>query len=269
MKPSFLAMLALLACSQHSFGQTNSIQFQSTLEKTRTLAAEQQKPMAILITIPPVVSSVAQVGLTTASVVEKFNTRFINFQVAQTDTAVTSPLIKEFNVHKFPAWLFLDAKGGLLFTDVAILSNAEPLLDAADKAINEARQKSLVDYQQEYVAGDDSREFLRAFILRRERAGITDNAELIEKYVNRLTVAELDNYEQALFILKAGPFADGRAHKILRLNNALIDRIFKTEPLQERIAINNAIANNTMKNAIATKNVRRAIAAAQYTSQSW
>jgi tetratricopeptide (TPR) repeat protein len=49
----------------------------------------------------------------------------------------------------------------------------------------------------------------------------------------------------------------------------LIDSIFKTEPLADRIAMNNATITNTMNSAIANKSYTRAMAAANFTRSSW
>jgi len=72
-----------------------------------------------------------------------------------------------------------------------------------------------------------------------------------------------------LFILKAGPFADGNAYKLATLNKQLIDSIFKTEPMADRVAMNNATITNTMNSAIANKNITRAMASANFTRNTW
>jgi len=156
-----------------------------------------------------------------------------------------------------------------MFTEIAFLSRPQPLLDIAEKAIAATKEKSLVEYDSSYASGNYSTVFLKDYILRREKAGITNNAELIEKYVFGLKVSDLYNYDDVLFILKAGPIADGNAYKLASLNRQLIDSIFKTEPLADRIAMNNATITNTMNSAIANKSISRAIAAANFTRSTW
>jgi hypothetical protein len=142
-------------------------------------------------------------------------------------------------------------------------------LDIAEKAIAATKEKSLVEYDSTFTAGETSPAFFKEYILRRERAGIKTNADLIEKYVIGLKVSDLYNYGEVLFILKAGPTADGNAYKLASLNKNLIDSIFKTEPLTDRIAINNDIIANTLNSAITNKNFTRAMAAANYTRGTW
>ncbi|RYY16231.1 MAG: hypothetical protein EOO04_27315 [Chitinophagaceae bacterium] len=202
-------------------------------------------------------------------VVEKFNGSFVNYKVAREDTSSSAGLIRDYRIFRFPSLVFLDPKGGMLFSEIAILSRPEALLLMAEKAVSLSKQKSLVDYDSEYKSGHVERNFLREYIERRQTAGITGNAELIEKYVSQLTIQDLHNYGEVLFILKAGPLADSTAYKLAQTNRKIVDSIFRFEPLQVRVAMNNATIANTMNSAIALKNVSRAFAAANFTRNTW
>jgi hypothetical protein len=250
--------------------QAQKINYESSFEKAKSLAIQQKKPLAILITIePPVYSPNFQNGLKDEKVIEKFNSSFINYKADRSDTAASGKIIKEYRIYRFPSFIFLDSKGGFMFTDIAFLSRPQSLFEIAEKAISSAKEKSLVYYDSLYAAGNISNGFLKEYILRREKAGITANAELIEKYVFELKVSDLYNYGEVLFILKAGPTADGNAYKLASLDRHLIDSIFKTEPLADRIAMNNATITNTMSSAIANRSIQRAMAAANFTRGTW
>lgn len=258
---SFLCMEAIHA---------QKINYESSFEKAKSLAKKQKKPVAILITIvPPVYSPDFMKGLNDEKVIRKFNSNFINFKADRSDTTASGKIIREYTIYRFPSYIFLDSKGGFLFTDIAFLSQPQMLLVMADQAISASKEKSLSDYDSIYAAGDYDTAFLKEYISRREKAGLTDNAELIEKYVNGLKVSDLFKYSEALFILKAGPIADGIAYKMATLNKKLTDSIFRNEPLADRIAMNNATITNTMNSAIANKNYSRAIAAANFTRGTW
>ncbi|MGF2412973.1 MAG: hypothetical protein ACQUYJ_11640, partial [Ferruginibacter sp.] len=82
-------------------------------------------------------------------------------------------------------------------------------------------------------------------------------------------IADLNNYAAVLFILKAGPLAEGRAYKLAHTNRNIIDSIFKIEPLADRVAMNNSTINNTLNSAIANKDLNSAYAAANFTRNSW
>jgi hypothetical protein len=250
--------------------QAQKIKYESSFEKAKSLAIQQKKPLAILITIePPVYSPNFLNGLNDEKVIKKFNSSFINYKADRSDTAASGKIIKEYRIFRFPSFIFLDAKGGFMFDDIAFLSKPQPLLDIAEKAISSTKEKSLVDYDSSYTAGNNGTVFLKDYILRREKAGISANAELIEKYVLGLKVSDLYNYDEVLFILKAGPIADGNAYKLASLNKPLIDSIFKTEPLADRLAMNNATITNTMNSAISNKNISRAMVAANFTRNTW
>jgi hypothetical protein len=268
MKKTMLLSAMILLCFMAVHAQ--HIKYETSFEKAKSLALQQQKPLAILITIkPPVPSPKFMDGLKDEKVIEKFNSSFINYKVDREDTAASRKIISEYKIYRFPSFIFLDEKGGLLFTDVAFLSQRQPLLDIADKAAATIKEPSLVDYDSAYNAGNRGTAFLKKYILRRERAGIKNNADLIEKYVSGLHVSDLNNYAEVLFILKAGPLVDGNAYKLANTNKYLIDSIFKTEPLADRIAMNNATIANTMNSAILNKNLARANAVANFTRGTW
>jgi hypothetical protein len=268
MKQSLIILAVSFLFSFHI--QAQNINYESSFEKAKKSALQQKKPIAVLITIqPPVYTPGFMNGMNDPKVIGKFNSSFINYKADRADTAASGKIIREYKIYRFPSFIFFDHKGGFMFTDIAFLSRPQPLLDIADKAISSAKEKSLADYDSIYKAGNHSPEFLKEYILKRERAGITDNSELIEKYVFGIKVSDLYNYAEVLFILKAGPIADGDAFRLARLNKNIIDSIFKTEPLSDRIAMNNATIANTMSSAIAGKNIARATAAANFTRNTW
>ncbi|MEO7045657.1 MAG: hypothetical protein ABI091_10160, partial [Ferruginibacter sp.] len=252
------------------FVKGQKIKYELSFEKAKMISLQQGKPLAILITInPPVPTPNFLKGLEDEKVIEKFNSGFINYKIDREDTAIAYKIIRQYKVYRFPSLLFLDSKGGILFSDIAILSQARQLLELADKAINSAKEKSLVDFDNEYNAGNISTIFLKEYIMRREKSGIRNNADIIEKYVTSLKVSAFNNYDEVLFILKAGPYADSNAFKLAHLNKKLIDSLFKAEPLSTRMAINNATIANTMASAIANKDLKRATAAADFTRGTW
>jgi hypothetical protein len=246
------------------------IKYESSFDKAMLLSKQEKKTLAILITIaPPVYTPNFMAGLQDQKVIEKFNSSFINFKADISDTAASAKIIKDYRISRFPSFIFLDAKGGLLFDDIALLSRSEKLLSIADRAIAATKEKSLVEYDSTYVAGNNTGPFLKDYIVRREKAGIRNNASLIEKYVSYLEVSKLNNYDEVLFVLKAGPVIGGYAYKLVHLNKYLIDSIYKTEPLADRIAMNKLLIDNTMDSAIVSKNNGMAYEVANFAQASW
>jgi hypothetical protein len=257
-------ILASILCGFVSL-KAQKIKFESSFETAKNMALKQKKPLAILITIqPPVPAPDYMKGLDDITVVNKFNSSFINYKVAREDTNVSRKITREYRIYRFPSIIFLDHKGGLLFSDVAFLSRAKSLLDVADKAMAALSDKSLVDYDSAYNAGNKSTAFLKSYILKRRNAGITDNADLIETYVSGLSVSDLNNYDEVLFILKAGPVLDSIAYRLAWTNRSIVNNIYKTEPPADRAVMNGVIGENTMRKAIAGKNYARAVAVANF-----
>lgn len=268
MKLISLVFTVIILCCHFSYAQT--IKYASSFEKAKDLAKRENKPIAVLITIqPPVPSPNFMKGLYDPTVITKFNEHFINYKIAKEDIAVSENIIREYKVTRFPALIFLDEKAGLLFKDVASSYMPKPLLDMTDKAIDAMKEMSLVDYDSAYNVGNKDKTFLKNYIAQRQRAGITDNADLIEAYVNGLNVSDLNNYQEVLFILKAGPLADSNAYKLARTNKKVLDSIFKHEPLADRQAMNRATTHNTLNNAILNKNMSRAMAAATFSRNAY
>jgi hypothetical protein len=268
MKKSIVIFFIAFFCATNLHAQ--KIKYELSFDKARLLSKQEKKPLAILITIdPPVYSPNFMTGLQNKKVIEKFNSSFINFKVDKSDTPVSAKIIKDYKLSRFPSFVFLDAKGGLMFTDVALLSNPELLLSIADRALSVSTEKSIIEYDSAYVAGNTDCNFLKDYILKRYKVGIRNNASLIEKYVSNLKISNLNSYNEVLFILKAGPIIGGNAYKLAHINKYLIDSIYKNEALADRIAMNNGLIKNTMDSAIVSKSEVLAYEAANFAQLSW
>ncbi|WP_129714336.1 hypothetical protein [Pedobacter sp. SYP-B3415] len=138
-----------------------------------------------------------------------------------------------------------------------------------DTALAVASLKPMSVYDAEYAAGKLDSAGLRQYIERRRALGISDNAALIESYVTHLRISDFNKYDQVLFILEAGPLTDSKAYQLANTNRAITKSIFEKEPLARRVAINNAIINNTMSSAIRHRNLGRAHSAANFTRITW
>ncbi len=266
MYKSISILAALLLCS--GIARPQSVKYETSLAKAEKESIAQNKPLSILVTIqPPSFVTNFLDGLKDEQVVKKFNENFINYKIDRSDTASAS-IIKKYRLQGFPVFVFVDTQGGLLHQRVG---NLPPpmFLAMLDEAIQRSKGKSLVEYDRQYAAGNDSVAFLKEYINKRINTGITANAEIIEKYVNNLSVRDLNNYGEVLFILKAGPLADGRAYALLNTNRKMVDSVFKREMYDVRVAINNRTIENTLASAIATRNASRAYAVSAYAQRTW
>jgi len=268
MKQKIVFLFIVLCCMPALSAQ--QIRYESSIEKASQLAKNQQKPLAILITVRQPAAKPSFLNLfIDRKVIDLFNTNFINYKIDLSDASEATKFVQTYNVNRFPCLLFLDAKGGVLFSDPLLLSRPDLLLASADKALKMAKEKSLVDFDNEYATGKVSNEFLKSYILKRENAGMRNNAALIEQYAKGLKVSDLNDYREVLFILKAGPVINSVAYKLSLLYQETYDSIFKKEPLTIRLAIDNAIIGNSMQRAIAYKDRNLAFAIANYTRNTW
>ncbi|MBC7889007.1 MAG: hypothetical protein H7Z13_14110 [Ferruginibacter sp.] len=267
MKKFTFILPAMLICFVTTWAQ--KIKYEKSFDEAKRLSREQNKPLAILITIqPPAQATNFTAGLSNWEVVAKFNANFVNYKINREDT-VSRLITSQYRIYRFPSFIFLDSKGGLMFREVAMLSNPQKLLITADQALDAGKEKSMTDFDNEYGSGVYNAAFLKEYINKRRRAGITDNAALVEKYVDFLSISDLNDYNQVLFILQAGPPADSRTYKLANTNRRIIDSIYKTELYDVRTAINNVIISNTMASAISNKSISTALAAANFTRTTW
>jgi hypothetical protein len=198
-----------------------------------------------------------------------YNKEFINFQALITDPSIRAITAKT-NPTIFPYYVFLDSNGGIVYTSNGMLTRPGNFKDMAEKAIDLIKSGKTPNYYEQLdKANMLSKEQLKEYIILRQGLNMFDNAALIEKYIDLVSVKDLDNYQEVLFILKAGPNAAGKAYKLAYTNIKIVDSIFKTEPLTVREALNNRIITNTRNEAIKTKNINMAQSVAQFAARSW
>ena len=235
------------------------IKFEKSYQDALNLAGRKALPMLIYIlppSWPPIMPSGKPYvnGLEKPEVSDYYNKNFVAFKTFVGDTVATR-LIQQYQLTKYPAFIFTDSKGYLLSKGSSGMSFTQPYLDMADEALAKLKSgKTLGGYEAEYQSGKRSGAFLKEFITYKMSLGLTDNAKLIEEYVRFLTVGDLDAYAEPLFILKAGPYIYGKAYTLAYSNKKVIDSIYKTEPAAVLIAMTNAMRENTMNEAVRTKN---------------
>ena len=225
----------------------------------------------MLIPAVPNLTGMAQLNsrINTKEIANFYNKEFINYRGNVTDPAVNSITVQT-HPAIFPYYVFLDSKGGIVYTSNGMTTRPDNFKVMAVKALELiASGKTPTHYEQLDKDSKLNKEQLKEYITLRQSLNIFDNAPLIEKYIEFLSVKDLDDYGQVLFILKAGPNVTGKAYKLGYTNSKIIDSIFKAEPLDIRVAINNRMISNTRNEAIKTKNINMAQNAALFASRTW
>jgi hypothetical protein len=260
MKKLILLLLAIFL-TPALFAQ--SIHYEKSFQTALAKAAARNKLVFLEIDLPKPLPNFTS-GLEDEEVAKKFNSNFINYRLTIADTAANQ-FRRKYQVNIFPAYLFIDKNGYMIYREDKDASLPKRYLIMADAALKQAASgKNLSDYDAQYQKGKYDVAFLKEYINLREKLGIYDNAKLIDQYVNFLSISDLSDYQTVLFILKAGPYAYGKTYTLALNNRPVYDSIYKTEPAADRSAINGRIVDNTFKEAVRTKNTALAEQAANY-----
>lgn len=259
-----LLLFILLVKTSISFAQINyQKDFNSALKK----ASETKKPLFINIGASTKLPNKSAID--NPDVVQFYNNNFVSYTVNLPNAQALS-FMRKYQLKIFPAYLFLDQNGVLIIKGARSSSTSKLYLDLANQALNKlSSNSSLGDYEAKYKAGNLNKDFLKEYISLRQQLGMYDNAELIDQYVDYLTVAALNDFSEVLFILNAGPFANGKAYKLTFTNPKIRDSIYKTIPPRERGEINKRIIQNTQNEAIASKNPTMAYAVNNFVRGTW
>jgi tetratricopeptide (TPR) repeat protein len=262
---TFLLLLPFLAVSQ-------SLSDAKTYQKTIELAQKRQKPILLIINIKPSGEMAAKIkpnqAIKEEDVVKTMKANFIVFESEFTDTAMRK-IIGTYKITNFPSFLFMHPSGDLFYKDFGYSSDKNKYLKMMDNALTMSKEKSMSDLAKAYEANKTDGQLIKQLINLRKKNGITDNSDLIEDYVNTLKVDDFNNYETILFILEAGPQIDGNAYKFSRTNMIVFNKIYLQEPLDKRIAINNAIIMNSYNAAVKGKNINKALQVASFVRGTW
>lgn len=267
---------ALISLHLTAFAQ--KINYQSNLQEALVKAKQTQKPLFVLIGLPPVPPSVsknhptANNGLEEGEAAAFYNKNFINLKLNFADSAFSNfKKLYPIKIDSYPSHLFLDNDGSLIYKGPSIMTSTPTLyLNMGNEALKAvASGKTLSYYNRLQKQGSLTQNQLKEYITLKEKLGLFDNQLLIDEYVNNLPVKALNDYKEVLFILKAGPLAYGKTYTLAHTNRKIIDSIYKTEPLELRKQINNSIIVNTRNEAIRKKDAIMARQLSQFIQGTW
>jgi len=263
--PSLLTVLFIILSFFKAESQT--IKYERSLEKALEQSRLQKKPVFLFIDViaPPPRSFKS--GLDDAAVVKQFNTSFINVKLRPDSSS--AKYLRKYYVHSYPAFIFLDERGNMLYRSRGNFSSPEVFRKLAGKALSKAGSgKTLSSFDDKYKTGQLRAAEIKEYIKLKQELGLTDNAELIDAYVDSLPVSALNDYQTVLFILKSGPLVYGKAYKLAYTNRKVVDSIYNREDREVRVAINNNIINNSFRKAVAEKDIKLATSVATYSQNT-
>lgn len=259
-----LLLSVILFKSSFLFAQ---ISYQKNFDHAIKKAAETSQPIFLTVGTPTQLHNKSAID--NPDVVSFYNKNFVSYAVNMPNAEAVA-FMRKYQLKVFPAYLFLDKNGVLIFKGDKNSSSSAHYLTLARKALEKLSSGlSLGDYDAKYKSGKVDKDFLKEYIILRQQLGMQDNAKLIDEYIDYLTVGSFNDYNEVLFVLKAGPFAYGKAYRLAYTNKKIIDSIYKTEPLRVRVEMNSSIIANSQKEAIATKNITMANSVANYLRGTW
>ncbi|QJD97465.1 hypothetical protein HH214_17085 [Mucilaginibacter robiniae] len=272
-----IALIVLLLLSCNSILHSQTIKYYNNINTALDDAKIHAKPIFVYIDIqhpiPPKPGIVIiKSGLEDHQVAAYYNRTFINVKLNYSDsTFVSFKKIYPLETKEFPIYLFFDAEGGLVYKGLSLNNSlGQYYLDMAQQALKvQASDKNISKYETLRRQHKIDAATLKEYIALKEKFGLYNNADLVDEYVDKLTIGAFNNYNEVLFILNAGPLAYGKAYNLCFSNRKITDSIYKTEPLEIRKAINNHIIVNTRNEAIRTRNFNLAIQLSNFVRGTW
>lgn len=258
----FMLLLSTLQAQTINF-------FSGTFDQAKAEAKKQHKMLYVLIAYAEDATPIVAPAQNDPELLKKYKANFICFYQNQPITADQNEWVQEYNVRGFPVHLFLDEEGGLLLKTSGTRMRPDSYFSDIENAIRLSKTKTLSAYAAEYKKGNRDLNFLKSYLLKFEELDIPVHQDVLDEYVSVMPVNALDDYQTILFIMQRGPVLSGRAYKAARLNQKLVDSIYKVRPLTERLKINDRIIKYSMAQAKRTKNENLAFEVANYSASTW
>ncbi|GAB3934537.1 thioredoxin family protein [Mucilaginibacter myungsuensis] len=277
MRRSLSLLCIVVFATTATFAQ--KIQYQPTYEQALSKSASEDKMVLVVISaiIPKAMLDSAKFkrkvsyksGLDDKQVAQFVNHNFIPYHIFYKDPEA-AVFQKKYSLLSTPAYLFIDKLNNLVYkADTNSLSPARYLNMFQKAKETLASGKTISQYQAQYLAGNRKPEFLKDYIELNQGMGVYDNAKLADDYAAQLPPSAFQDYKQLLFVMKAGPYAFGKTYQSFKTNRKLMDSLYKYEPVNLRIAINDRIIDNTYAEAIRREDFPMAKQAIDFLLNTW
>ncbi|RZL58967.1 MAG: hypothetical protein EOO93_16310 [Pedobacter sp.] len=212
--------------------------------------------------------SLVYTNIRSEDLTERLNNNYINYTTHSADSNLKT-ISSEIEVKSFPVYLFFRPNKNLYFRSYGYIKDKPTYMKMLDEVDQAYKKESIADLEQVYLSDQTNNNLIRKLIDQRKSLGYTNNSKYIDSYATNLNVRDFNDYQTVLYILEASPYSNGKAIKLAYLNKAIIDSIFKYEPISKRLDLNGRIIRNTMNEAIRTKDLGMAQSAANFSRYSW
>ena len=221
-KGGTLAILLLLAMGLFAQQHGGGIQFCVNLQQANEFAQAINRPVFVVVERPYNCSGCLQMEQVYASpaVERHFNGSFANLKVS-TNSPDGVKLVTEYNLRRYPAYLFFN-KSGKLTNQAAGVLNANELIAKSNSAFNDFPSVSPIgnpydgylDIQKQHKSGATSPDVVRGFCLQAKRYNNKDYKNALKGYINsgalnrvssvsdlEFLMAFIDDYDTGVFDL--------------------------------------------------------------------
>ena len=244
--------------------------FEQTSWPEAILKAKKQKKLVFLQLDRPdcgSCSEVANVAFNSVLVREKFALHFISVRMDGT-TGMGKKLAQELNVECIPSALYLDSQGSPLARLCGTTSLDRAYLEKAEEAIARHQLTPLKSMDERYAKGERSTTFVRAYMERRQQAGLPVD-EILDEFVRQLPLDSLRAASTLRFIFEQGPIVGSKADSVFRSNYSRTDSLYRAVGWAKAVDLNNRIVNNSLRRAIQEKNVLLANRTASFRQRTY
>lgn len=271
-----LSLLTLIAGLRP--GHAQELRFsKDSLGQVLKQAQSRQKPVFLLLTmdalsptIPPQKrQEYTRSALNDVAVREVLERDFLLVK-ADFNTEAGRRLARRYYVNNFPTYLYLHPDGTVLHRSFGNTRDPQRYLrDIAAFQQLLTSPDNLSELTRRYEQGERNAGFLRRYLTAKRSVGASISPAELDAYVQELPVKVFDTLSEVVFVHECGPLLNSRAYKLARLNQPIVDSLYRTLPLARRSAINNLIISNSMQAAINQRNPGLATQVANFAQGSW
>ena len=249
---AILSFFCLLVSTLSTFSQ--SIQY-TNLSFSETLAKAKIKNQIIFIQLDSdclPCNSVADKGLSGNEIGELF-ARFFCIKIAYNTDDYRKLLSKYLIYPNLPTSLFIDSEGNYL-TSLNNFSSSDQseYFKLAAKALVNKENPPFKKYTEALSREKYSKEILKQYIIKLNEQNFKID-DLLEKYVEEMTIKELDNEIELEFLIRSCPIINSRTFQLIRQNSSLYNKVFESFPMDDRKMINQKIIAKSKSKAFREK----------------
>lgn len=177
---------------------------------------------------------------------------FVSGVVRVAPEDVNHALSKTYHL-RTPIYLFTDKDGYPILRYSKQIKQEDTLLKLIDSAKTIAAGETMGKLIKQYKKGFRSQSLLRKLLEQYQIFDQYTDQQVLNDYVSRLTVQELNNFETVAFLLRSGPAYDSQTYQLAYTNRKMVDSLYATLPLPTRKEINGRIQRQTFREALDKK----------------